>query len=381
MTATTLFRAAFGSDPAGVWSAPGRVNLIGEHTDYNNGPALPFAIDRRAALALAPGRTDRHRVISAQRGQQVQSAAPDELTPGGPHTRGWAGYPFGVLWALGAAGHEVPPLDLALDSAVPAGAGLSSSAAVECAAALAVSDHLKLALDGQQLARLAQRAENEFVGVPCGLMDQTAATAGTRGHALLFDAATGCAEQIPFDPDAVGVRVLVIDTRVRHSLADGRYAQRRAECETAARALGFRFLSELPTTGLDDALRSLPPVLRRRTRHVITEIDRVHRVAGRLRDGSVDRVGPELTASHESLRDDYEVSCPELDLAVAEAQRAGALGARMVGGGFGGSVLALVAAGQTAAVRHAVTAAFEASGFARPQIERVTPSDGAARDR
>jgi galactokinase len=381
VSAAALFRSRFGADPVGTWSAPGRVNLIGEHTDYNGGLVLPFAIDSRAAVAIGPGGAAGFRITSAQRHAEVITAAQDELRPDATAARGWQSYPLGVLWSLREAGHDIPPLDLALDSAVPSGAGLSSSAAVECAVGLAVSEFLNLDLSPEAIARAAQRGENDFVGVPCGLMDQMAAAATTAGHALYFDVGADVVEQVPFDPEDQRLRALVINTRVHHTLADGEYAQRRAECETAARALGVEFLSQLGPVDLDRALgRLTDETLRRRVRHVVTENERVRRVVRLLRDGRLAEVGPELSASHASLRDDFQVSCLELDVAADAAERAGALGARMVGGGFGGSVIALVPADRMPEVEDAVTAAAARHEIARPSMRTVRPADGARRD-
>ncbi len=385
MTAAALFRSHFSSEPAGVWSAPGRVNLIGEHTDYNDGLVLPFAIESRAWVALGPGDDGAFQVVSAQRRGSVPDVRADGLVPRSARGQGWAAYPLGVLWALKQAGHHVPPLRVALDSTVPAGAGLSSSAAVECAVALAVSDHLGLGLDLAAIARIAQQAENDYVGVPCGLMDQMAAACCTAGHALFFDVGTGSTQHIPFDPASAGFNMLVIDSRVHHSLADGEYARRRADCERAAEQLGVANLSAVSMADLGSALANLSgpsaPVLRQRVRHVATENERVRTVVGLLRSGEIAAIGPELTASHASLRDDYQVSCAELDVAAQAALSGGALGARMVGGGFGGSVIALVPAKAVGPVDKAVREAFAASGFREPVMRTVAPSPGAHRDR
>jgi galactokinase len=388
MTAAALFRSRFAAEPVGVWSAPGRVNLIGEHTDYNDGLVLPFAIEARARIALGPAHDGRFAVVSAQRRGATVRVRPEDLLPGSPVTAGWAAYPLGVLWSLRQAGHTVPPLCLALDSAVPAGAGLSTSAAGECAVALAASEHLDLGLARPEIARIAQRAENDFVGVPCGLMDQMVASCCTPGHALFFDVGAGTTEQIPFDPLSAGLRTLVIDTRVHHALADGEYARRRADCEAAAVQLGVPSLSALHPGQLPDALARLSgpdaEVLGRRVRHVVTENQRVRAVTTLLRTGDpgdTAAIGPELTASHDSLREDYEVSCPELDVAVAAALSAGALGARMVGGGFGGSVIALAPVQAVDGVRSAVRNAFADNGFGEPAVRTVAPSEGARRDR
>ncbi len=384
MSATETFRARFGADPAGVWSAPGRVNLIGEHTDYTGGLVLPFAIDARAQAAIGPNGAGVFRVTSAQRDNDVISVAAQDLRPSSPAVKGWPAYPLGVVWALYERGIDVPPLDIALDSAVPAGAGLSSSAAVECAVALAISDHLECGLDRPTLARIAQRAENEFVGVPCGLMDQMASAASTEGHALFFDIGADTTWHIPFDTAAASLAMLVIDTRAHHSLADGEYAKRRADCETAAGQLGVELLSQVPFERLDHALAGLTgpraTVLQRRVRHVITENQRVRETVALLREEHIAAIGPLLSASHASLRDDYEVSCAELDLAADTAETAGALGARMVGGGFGGSVIALTAADRAGVVANSVIDAFSRAGYTRPVVRSVTPAAGARRD-
>lgn len=376
-----LFRSRFGPEPVGVWSAPGRVNLIGEHTDYNGGLVLPFAIDARASAAIGPGGTDRYRVASAQRSGTIATAATDALEPGTPSASGWQAYVFGVIWALREAGYQVPPLDIAVDSTVPAGAGLSSSAALECAVALSISDHYGFDLSRKELARLAQHAENDFVGMPCGLMDQMASMVSTAGHALYFDVGAGSIEQIPFAPHEFGLQTLVIDTRTHHALADGEYAKRRRDCEAAARALTLESLSDLMPQDLSAALARLDSdTLRRRVRHIVTENERVRAVTDMLRHGHLHDIGAPLSASHASLRDDYEVSCAELDLAAAAAERAGALGARMVGGGFGGSVIALVPDNHTRAVENGVIRAFAVAGFAAPTIWTVHPATGASRD-
>ncbi|WP_420119885.1 galactokinase [Nakamurella sp.] len=380
-SAAELFRRTFGRDPDGIFSAPGRVNLIGEHTDYNGGLVLPFAIDARAQLAAGRGDSSKVRIVSAQKPGEVVTVAPADIEPGAPAAAGWPGYLLGSFWAVRQTGRPLEPLDLVLDSQVPSGAGLSSSAAVECATVLAVSALAGYRFDPLTVARLAQRAENDFVGVPCGPMDQTASAAAADGAVLLFDTRAGTVENIPFDPAAHGLAILVIDTRVAHSLADGEYGRRRASCERAADVLGIRQLRDVPFSGLPAALDRLPdPELRRRVRHVVTENERVARTVALLRAGRIVEIGDLLTASHASLRDDYDVSCPELDLAVDTALAAGALGARMTGGGFGGSVIALVPAGRIDTVGAAVTAAFADHGWTAPVLRSVTPAQGARRD-
>ncbi|WP_449485102.1 galactokinase [Streptomyces avidinii] len=372
------FRQLFGGAPDGVWAAPGRVNLIGEHTDYNDGFALPIALPQTTLLA-ARARTDGLlRLHSAQGDHRITELTVAGLAPGA--VTGWAAYPAGVVWALTEAGHPVGGADLHFDSAVPVGAGLSSSAALECAVAVAYDALYGLELTGPELARTAQRAENAFVGVPCGIMDQMASVCCTAGAALHLDARTPEHHgQVPFDLRGQGLRLLVIDTRVSHDLGDGAYAALRAGCERAAALLGLPALRDLPAEGLPGALRALPGELVPLVRHVVTENARVTEAVSRLREGDAAALGPILAEGHASLRDDYRVSCPETDLAAAAAQDAGALGARMTGGGFGGSVIALVRAGAEDAVGGAVTAAFEAAGYRAPRILSAVPAAGARR--
>ncbi|MCY0936526.1 galactokinase [Streptomyces sp. H34-S4] len=376
--AADAFGKLFGGSPDGVWAAPGRVNLIGEHTDYNDGFALPIALPQTTLLA-ARARTDgRLRLHSAQGDGRITELAVAALAP--PAVPGWAAYPAGVVWALAEAGHTVGGADLHFDSTVPTGAGLSSSAALECAVAVAYDEMYGLRLPGPELARIAQRAENAFVGVPCGIMDQMASVCCTSGAALHLDARTPESHrQVPLDLPGQGLGLLVIDTRVSHDLGDGAYAALRAGCERAAVLLGLPALRDLPAGDLPGALDVLPAELVPLVRHVVTENGRVVEAVARLRDGGAAALGPILTAGHASLRDDYRVSCPETDLAVSAALDAGALGARMTGGGFGGSVIALVESGSEAAVGDRVTAAFGATGHRPPRLLTVTPAAGAHR--
>ncbi len=374
-----LYRETFGAYPDGVWSSPGRVNLIGEHTDYNQGLVLPFAIDGRARVAA--GLTDDGVVaaVSAQQDTALRTRALDELDPSTATLDEWAAYVFGVVWVLRQHGLEVPGLRIALDSTVPVGAGLSSSAALECATALAVSELIGAGLDRPTLARYAQQAENDYVGVPCGLMDQMASAACTRGHLLFFDIRSGEIEQVPFDPAAQDLAVLIVDTRVKHALTDGAYANRRAACDRAAAELGVPSLRELTPDDLPRMQRALSSELYRRARHVVTEIARVRETLELLRAGAIRDIGPLMVASHQSLRDDYEVSDPALDIAVDAAMAAGAIGARMTGGGFGGSAIALIPADQLEPISAAVLAAFADAG-STPVLRTATPSAGARRE-
>jgi galactokinase len=375
------FRAAFGHQPEGVWSAPGRGNLIGEFTDYNRGRVLPFALDRTTRVA-ASRRSDEVVVVSsgaAPAGHtDVVGVALDDLRPGG--TPGWAGYVMGVVWALRAAGHRVGGAELRIDSDVPVGAGLSSSAALECSVALALDALYDTRCERPELARLAQRAENDYVGVPCGIMDQAASLCCTDGHVLLLETWSQWTRQVPFDPAPAGLQLLLIDTRVRHDLGDSAYGERRSACEGAAARVGVGGLCDVAVDDLDAVLGHLPDeVLRRRVRHVITENARVLAVVDLLDTGDLRSIGPLLSATHRSLRDDFEVSCVELDTAVDAALAAGAYGARMIGGGFGGCALALVDSAAVDVTAAAVGEAFAAAGFAPPAVWPARPSAGASR--
>ncbi|GAA4515047.1 galactokinase [Actinoallomurus oryzae] len=365
------FRETYGREPDGVWHAPGRVNLIGEHTDYNDGLVLPFAL--RQGVTVAAARRDDG--VFALR--SLQSPATAEVTDPAPGSvDGWAAYAAGVAWSLREAGYPVGGASLLVDADLPQGAGLSSSAALECAVAVALCDLYGVEVPRPELARIAQRAENDFVGVPCGIMDQSASLLCTEGHALMLDCRSGLSTQAPLD--LTGLTLLVIDTRAEHELVDGGYADRRAACEKAAELLGVPALRDV--TDLGEALSRLgDPVLRRRTQHVVTENHRVEATVGLLRAGVVGEVGALLTASHLSLRDQFEVSWPEADVAVEESVRAGARGARMVGGGFGGSVIALAPAARAERVRAAVTEAYARRGWAEPRFLEATPSAGARR--
>ncbi|MFG2844549.1 galactokinase [Kitasatospora sp. NPDC048296] len=375
--AATDFEAVHGARPSGVWAAPGRVNLIGEHTDYNDGFVLPIALPHTTRVAARRREDGRLRLYSAQGDGTVTDLALDGLAPG--VVASWAGYPAGVFWALAEAGHPVGGADLLVDSDVPAGAGLSSSAALECATAAALNDLYDLGLTAPELALLAQRAENAFVGVPCGVMDQMASACCTDGTALFLDTRTMEQRHVPFDLAAAGLRLLVIDTRVKHDLGDGAYAALRAGCERAAGLIGLPALRDLPAAALAPALDRLPEELRPLVRHVVTENGRVLETVDHLGQGEIAALGPILTAGHASLRDDFRVSCQETDLAVEAAVAAGALGARMTGGGFGGSVVALVEAARVAGVSEAVEAAFRSAGFAAPVTFTAVPSAGARR--
>lgn len=373
------FTELYGHAPDGVWSAPGRVNLIGEYTDVNEGFVMPLALPHTVVAAVSRRTDGVLRLHSADIDAPVVELRIDELAP--PSDGGWASYPAGVVWALRAAGHPVGGADLHLASTVPTGAGLSSSAALEVVTALALNELFELGLSRPELAVLSQRAENAFVGVPCGVMDQMASACCTEGHALHLDCRDLSIRQVPFDLAAHGLRLLVVDTRVKHELGDGAYAERRAGCEEGARALGVSHLRDVPYAELDDALvRLTDDRVRRYVRHIVTDDERVERIIGLLDAGDVRGIGPALTEGHASLRDDFRISCPELDLAVETANTAGAYGARMTGGGFGGSALLLVEAVEAETVTKSVEAAFAAAGYTAPRVFPAVASAGARRE-
>ncbi|GIE39217.1 galactokinase [Actinoplanes lobatus] len=360
--ATAAFTEAYGTEPAGLWAAPGRVNLIGEHTDYNDGFVLPFALPQRTVAAVGPAPDGRWSVCS--------TLTPDPVTfgvtePG--EVTGWGAYVAGVVWALRDAGFEVPPVRIALASDVPLGSGLSSSAALESSVLTALIDLGGLDVPLERRPALAQRAENVYVGAPTGILDQSASIRCQEGRALFLDCRSYRIEQIPFDLAAEGLAILVINSNAPHQHVDGEYGERRKSCEAAAAALGVPALRDVSTAELDDALRRLDDdVLRRRARHIVTENQRVLDTVSLLRSGRVREIGPLLTASHASMRDDFEITVAQVDVAVQSALEAGAYGARMTGGGFGGCVLALIDADRAEATAAAVAGAYEERGFTAP---------------
>ncbi|MGW5458676.1 galactokinase [Streptomyces sp. NPDC003996] len=373
------FAELYGAEPEGVWAAPGRVNLIGEHTDYNDGFVMPFALPHRAIAAVSRRTDGVLRLHSADVEGGVRELRLDDLAPQGDDE--WTAYPAGVVWALREAGHGVTGADVHLSSTVPTGAGLSSSAALEVVIALALNDLYELGLPGWKLARLCQRAENVYVGAPTGIMDQTASACCEQGHALFLDTRDLSQRQIPFDLAAEGLRLLVVDTRVKHAHSGGEYGKRRAGCEKGAALLGVDALRDVPYAELDAALARLgdEEEVVRLVRHVVTEDHRVERVVDLLRAGETCAIGPVLTEGHASLRDDFRISCPELDLVVDTALAGGALGARMTGGGFGGSAIVLAEAAEVDTLTKAVEEAFAAAGFTAPRVFEAVPSPGAGR--
>jgi len=371
------FEEAFEAVPDGVWQAPGRVNLIGEHTDYNEGFVLPFAIDKTAKVAIRLRDDSTVRLLSTFGDQGIVDAELSELAPGS--VKGWGKYPLGVAWALQQRGIAVPGFDLLLDSDVPLGAGLSSSHAIECAVISALNELTGAGLTAPEMVLATQQGENGFVGAPTGIMDQSASLRGSKGKAVFLDCRDQRVELVPFDAEAAGLVLLVIDTKVSHSHADGGYASRRESCELGARLMGVPALRDLGVEQLDDAARTLDDVTFRRVRHVVTENARVLETVVRLAADGAGSIGSFLDASHASMRDDFEISCPELDLAVDTARANGAIGARMTGGGFGGSAIALTPVELEQQVRDAVMRSFADAGFTAPDIFTVTPAAGASR--
>lgn len=357
--------------------APGRINLIGEHTDYNDGFVLPVALVQ-GCTATVEDAASGWAVTSAQTSDEVV------VERGGLAGRDgvaeWATYVLGALWLLHDDGVDVPPLRIAVDSDVPTGAGLSSSAALVCSVVSALDAHLGLDLGPAGLLALSRRVENDAVGAPTGGMDQLVSLRGEAGHALFCDMRDLTSQPVPFDPAASGLALLVVDTRAPHRLVDGEYAARRSGCEEAAKRLGVPALRDVTADGLDDALAELnDDELRRYTRHVVTEDDRVLAVVDLLRAGRLDEIGPLLTASHVSMRDDFRITVPEVDLAVDALHEAGAIGARMTGGGFGGCVIGLVPVDELDAAQDAVRRAFADAGFGEPSLFTATAEAGARR--
>jgi galactokinase len=385
--ARRLFRELTDADPIGVWSAPGRVNLIGEHTDYNDGFVFPFAIEHRTHVALGRREDGRIRVVSrfSPEGEPVPvEVALADLDALFPARRDdiveWARYPLGVAWALLTDADAPAGVDLAFASDVPVGAGLSSSAAIEGATASALDEIWGLGLDRVRLATAGRRAENEAVGAPTGIMDQMASMLGQADAGIFLDCRSLVAEVVPLGFEPAGLALLVMDTGVTHAHSTGGYGERRAACERGAALMGVTALRDLTVDDLPRARELMDDVTFRRVRHVVTENQRVLDAVRTLRTEGPRALGALLDASHVSMRDDFEISVPELDLAVDTARAAGAIGARMTGGGFGGAAIALIDRALVPEATHAVEAAFAAAGFAAPQVFTVRPSAGAGRD-
>jgi galactokinase len=365
------FLETFGVEPDLVAAAPGRVNLIGEHIDYSDGFVLPFAIRDRTLVAARKRNDSTVRIASAQRRNKIVTVDISKVKPG---LKGeWERYALGVLWALGVK----EGVDLLIDGHVPLGAGLSSSAALECSVATAMNHLFDLGFNLEELARLTQKAENKYVGVPCGIMDQSVSLMATQGSALLLDCRDLSTKNIPFDVAASGLELLIIDTQAHHALTDGGYAERRASCESAVAKLGITSLRELTMEQLEKSRGLLTETEFVRARHAVTEMKRVLDCVQALSESNFAVVGELINQSHTSLRDDYTVSCPELDTAVDAALAAGALGSRMVGGGFGGSAIALIQASKTSETIRSIEKAFASKGFKAPRFFTSLPSQGA----
>jgi galactokinase len=365
------FESLYGRKPEVLAEAPGRVNLIGEHIDYSEGFVLPFAIANRTYAAIAKRSDGLVRIASHQRRDKIFSIDITDVKPGS--NGDWEKYVLGVIWSMDINSG----LDILIDGNVPSGAGLSSSAALECSSATGLNLLFDKKFSLQELARRAQRAENEYVGVPCGIMDQSISLMAQAGSALLLDCRDLSTEQIPFSVVDAGLELLIIDTQAHHALIDGGYAERRASCESVVAKLAIASLRHLTLEQLNSSLDLLTDIEFIRARHAVTEITRVHEAVVALRNSDFEALGELINQSHISLRDDYDVSCPELDLAVSAALSAGAIGARMVGGGFGGSAIALARVEKVEEIKNAVEGAFESANFKRPRFFTSLPSAGA----
>ena len=366
------FQTLFGHLPEVTSEAPGRVNLIGEHIDYSEGFVLPFAIANRTHAAISRSSDGLVRISSHQLRNNIFSISISDVKPGSKGD--WEKYVLGVIWSLGVT----EGLNILVDGNVPAGAGLSSSAALECAVAVGLNALLGLGLSDKELARATQRAENDYVGMPCGIMDQSVSIMGKAGSALLLDCRDLSTESIPFSVADAGLELLIIDTQAHHALIDGGYAERRASCESAAAKLVVKSMRDLTMEQLLAGKDKLSQVEFIRARHAVTEISRVLATVEALKGREFKEVGALINQSHDSLRDDYAVSCPELDVAVEAARSAGALGSRMVGGGFGGSAIALLRVEDLDTARTAIAEAFTEKGFKKPRFFTSLPSAGAS---
>jgi galactokinase len=365
------FLETFGEEADLVSAAPGRVNLIGEHIDYSDGFVLPFAIKDRTFVAARKRSDSTVRIASAQRRNKIVTVDINQVKPG---LKGeWERYALGVLWSMGVTNG----VDLMIDGHVPLGAGLSSSAALECSVATAMNHLFDLGFNLEELARLTQKAENQYVGVPCGIMDQSVSLMATQGSALLLDCRDLSTKNISFDVASHGLELLIIDTQAHHALTDGGYAERRASCESVVAKLGITSLRELTMDQLEGSWVLINETEYVRARHAVTEMKRVLDCVEALKASDFEKVGQLINQSHISLRDDYTVSCPELDTAVDAALSEGALGSRMVGGGFGGSAIALIQASKTTETIGAIEKAFSSKGFKAPRFFTSLPSQGA----
>ena len=365
------FQEVFGTPPDIIASAPGRVNLIGEHVDFLDGFVLPFAISDATTVAIAKNSSNKIRCASIQKKGVVSTIDCANIAP--KSGEAWARYPIGVLWSLGIE----TGIDILVDGQVPLGAGLSSSAALECAVATAINELFNLDLTLPELARAAQRAENIYVGMPCGIMDQSVSLMATEGNALLLDTRDLSIEQIPFNIAPLGLELLVIDTQVHHALVDGGYAERRASCEKAIADLDITSLRDISISEFVARKPELDEKTYLRAFHGVTEMQRVLEAVALLKAGDFVGFGEIVTAAHISLRDNYTVSCPELNLAVDTALKFGALGSRMIGGGFGGSAIALIKAKDSELIKSEIKNGFMKARFKSPRFFSALPSAGA----
>jgi galactokinase len=356
------------------YAAPGRINLIGEHTDYNLGFALPIALPERTVVTYVP---DDGTEITA-RSDQEDGAVRIPLGTAPGDVAGWAGYVAGVIWALRGAGHPVRGGAMSITSDVEMGSGVSSSAALECAVIGALATAADLRLDRIELARLAQRAENDYVGAPTGMLDQLSSLCGEPRKALMIDFRDPTVRPVTFDPDGSGVALLLINSRAPHQHAGGEYISRRASCERAAADLGVSALREVQDRGVAALAAVADPVDARRARHILTDNQRVLDVVAALEESDFAAIGALFNASQASMRDDFEITTDHIDLIAQTAVHAGALGARMTGGGFGGCVIALAAVAKADDIADAIREAVADAGYNAPTIHRTRAGEGAA---
>ena len=371
-TLESAFQELFGRKAEVLAEAPGRVNLIGEHIDYSEGFVLPFAIADRTYAAIARNNDGLVRIASQQRKNRIFTIDISDVKPGSAGE--WEKYVLGVIWSLDIS----TGVDIVVDGHVPSGAGLSSSAALECSVAVGLNALFSLGKSLEDLARATQKAENDYVGMPCGIMDQSVSLMGREGSALLLDCRDLSTESVPFDVASQGLELLIIDTQAHHALVDGGYAERRASCESVAATFSIPSMRNLTMEVLDSRKSEITEVEYIRARHAVTEIARVKDAVAALKASDFTTLGRLINESHISLRDDYTVSCPELDAAVDAALAAGALGSRMVGGGFGGSAIALIKAEQIDSVKEEIKKSYTAKGFKAPRFFTSLPSAGAS---
>jgi galactokinase len=366
------FFELFGHKAEVLAEAPGRVNLIGEHIDYSEGFVLPFAIADRTFAAISSNKDGLVRIASQQRKNRIFTIDINDVKPGSAGD--WEKYVLGVIWSMGVT----TGVDILVDGHVPSGAGLSSSAALECSVAVGLNTLFDLGKSLEDMARATQKAENDYVGMPCGIMDQSVSLMGRAGSALLLDCRDLTTESVPFDVASAGLELLIIDTQAHHALVDGGYAERRASCESVAAKFSIPSMRHLTIDVLQSRKSEITETEFIRARHAVTEIQRVKDAVTALRASDFQTLGRLINESHNSLRDDYTVSCPELDEAVDASRAAGALGARMVGGGFGGSAIALIKADQIESVKDAIRKAYAAKNFKAPRFFTSLPSAGAS---